>query len=292
MLSGLGAELLIQVHREERGRGVECACHRAHERREQSRHHDAANARGQQILHHEGKRRLSGLSDHVPLRIHYGAEPRDLAGLRERECDQAGYDEDEHREQLQVRGENAAAARRALVLGAQGALHDVLVRTPVPQADDRRAQQHARPRVAAVEVPGDAAGFLHRGPRALHPGGDDGLPQVEQVRVEHPAQLVPAAEPRKPVRREETRSHDEDERLQGVGVRDRPHPAEHRVEPGEQHDRHGADPEAVERGASDVQPHLGQECREDDPPCEDRDRELREHVRRQRDHRQHPASGG
>ena len=102
---------------------------------------------------------------------------------------------------------------------------------------------------------------------------------------------MPAAEPRQPVRREETRSHDEDERLQGVGVRDRPHPAEHRVEPGEQHDRHGADPEAVERGASDVQPHLGQEGREDDPPCEDRDRELGEHVRREGDHRQHPASG-
>ena len=87
-----------------------------------------------------------------------------------------------------------AAPGLALARRAQGPLHDVLVGAPVPQADDRRAEQHAEPRVVAVEVPGHPARFLHGRPGAFDAGRDERLPEVEHVGAEHGAQLAPAAE--------------------------------------------------------------------------------------------------
>src|SRR5256886_5317128 len=49
----------------------------------------------------------------------------------------------------------------------------------------RGAEQHADPWVVAAEVPGDAARFLHGGPGACYAGGNERLPQIEQVGVEH-----------------------------------------------------------------------------------------------------------
>ena len=73
--------------------------------------------------------------------------------------------------------------RRAsrLVRGAKRALDDVLVGAPVPEPDDRRAEEHAEPGIVAVEVPGHPAGLLHRRPGALHAGGHERLPQVEHL---------------------------------------------------------------------------------------------------------------
>src|SRR2546430_3692110 len=100
------------------------------------------------------------------------------ARLGERQRDHARNDEDEHREELQECREDRSAARLALVPRTQGTLHDVLVRGPVPQADDRGAEQHADPWVVAAEVPGDAARFLHGGPGACYAGGDLRLSQI------------------------------------------------------------------------------------------------------------------
>ena len=96
-----------------------------------------------------------------------------LAALDQGEADHAGDDEQVRREQLEEAGEDAAAAGDLLVRGAQGALHDVLVGAPVPQADDRGADGHAQPGVVAVEIPGlfdDLAGGVllqHRRPGGL-----------------------------------------------------------------------------------------------------------------------------
>ena len=140
-----------------------------------------------------------------------------------------------------------AAAGLALVRRAQGPLHDVLVGAPVPQADDRRAEQHAQPRVVAVEVPGHPAGLLHRRPGALDAGRDERLPEVEHVGVAAPRE---ARSSRRaccsPKTVSSSGADDEDERLQRLGVGHRAHAAEHRVEPGQHDDRDRADPEGVE----------------------------------------------
>src|SRR2546430_11236671 len=78
------------------------------------------------------------------------------ARLGERQRDHARNDEDEHREELQECREDRAAPRLALVPRPQGTLHDVLIGGPIPQPDDRRAEQHAEPWIVAAEVPGDA----------------------------------------------------------------------------------------------------------------------------------------
>ena len=121
-------------------------------------------------------------------------QARALAGLGQRQGDHAGDDEDEDGQQLEAGGEDGAAPGLRLVGRAERALDDVLVRAPVPEADDRRAEEHAQPRVVAVEVPGDAAGFLHRLPRPFDAGRHQRLPQVEHLRPEHGPQLAPAAE--------------------------------------------------------------------------------------------------
>ena len=61
-------------------------------------------------------------------------------------ADQAGDDEQVHREQLQECREDAALAGDGLVGSAQRALDDVLVGAPIPEADDGRAEEHAQPR--------------------------------------------------------------------------------------------------------------------------------------------------
>src|SRR5207253_4724948 len=66
-----------------------------------------------------------------------------------RQRDHARNDEDEHREELQECREDRAAPRLALVPRPQGTLHDVLIGGPIPQPDDRGAEQHAEPWVVA-----------------------------------------------------------------------------------------------------------------------------------------------
>src|SRR5207249_4835733 len=185
------------------------------------------------------------------------AESRRLAGPRESQRDHAGDDEDPYGEELQVRGEDRPAASLPLVRGAEGPLHDVLVRGPIPQADDRRAEEHAEPRVVPVEVPGNARRLLDWGPGAVDARRDERLPEIEHVRRQRGAELVPAAEPDQTKHGDEDGADDEDDRLYGLGVRHAAHPAGDGVQPGEHDDRHRADPKTVEGRAPEVQPYIG-----------------------------------
>ena len=90
--------------------------------------------------------------------------------------------------------------RRAigLVRRAQRALHDVLVRAPIPEPDDRRAEQHAQPREVAIEVP-RLADHLARGVVSITgahvpstPARDQRLPEIEHLRAADRAQLAPS----------------------------------------------------------------------------------------------------
>ena len=77
---------------------------------------------------------------------------------------------------FRIRGEDRPAPRLGLVRRAQRALHDVLIGAPVPEADDRRAEQHAEPGVVAVEVPARCrARSPSPAPSALHPAGTSGF---------------------------------------------------------------------------------------------------------------------
>ena len=92
--------------------------------------------------------------------------------IRQREADHAGNNKDEYGQQFEESGEDAASSGFRFVFGGEGALNDVLVCTPVPQPDNRSAQQHPDPRVerplsSVFEVPclcfnltGFFAGFI------------------------------------------------------------------------------------------------------------------------------------
>ena len=216
-------------------------------------------------------------------------EPADTAGPRQRQRDHPGDDEDEHRQQLEEGGEDGAASRLSFARRAQRALHDVLVRAPVPQPDDRRAEQHAQPRVVAVEVPRDAPGLADRRPRAFEARRHERLPQVEHLGAEHGPQLAPAPEPLQAEDRQQQRAEQQDDRLHGLGVGHGPHAPDDRVQAGQDHDRHRPDPEAVEDGAADVHLQPRQQRPEHDATCEDADRDLGQHVGHERDEREDPA---
>ena len=285
-----GPELRVEVDREERRAGVEHAGERAHEGGEQPGDDDAAHAGRQDVAHHQRERRLRRRRHHLAgRRIDEHRQARALAGLGQRQRDHARDDEDEDRQQLEEGREDGAATGLRLVGRAERALHDVLVGAPVPEADDRRAEQHAQPRVVAVEVPRDAAGFLHRRPRAFEAGRHQRLPQVEHLRPEHRPQLAPAAEDVETVDGQHQRADHEDQRLDRFGVGDGAHPAEHRVDAGQDDDQHRPDPEAVQHDAAELQLHAGQQRAEDDAAREDADRDLGDHVGDQRDQRQDPA---
>ena len=145
--------LRIEVDREQRGRGVEHAGERAHQRGQKSGDDETAKARREDRLHHQRKRRLCDLANRLAVGPDHDRERRNLAALGEREADETGNDEQVHRRQLQERGADRAAACDLLVRRSEHALDDVLVRAPVPEADDRRAEEHADPREIAVEVP-------------------------------------------------------------------------------------------------------------------------------------------
>ena len=129
------------------------------------------------------------------------------------------------------------------------------------------------PRELVVEVPGLPDDGPRRvrledgQPRGLLARGGDRLPEVEHLGSAEVPQLGPTAEPVQPVEGQAGRAPDEHDHLDGVVVDHRPHAPEERVEAGQQDDRNGADPEAVDRGAAHREVHLGQQRREHDPPA-------------------------
>jgi hypothetical protein len=197
-----------------------------------------------------------------------------LAALGQCVTYQAGNDEQVDRRQLEERGEDAAAAGGGFVGRAQCALHDILIRAPVPHADDGRAEQHAEPREVVVEIPrllDDVAGALddHGRPGAGLAGRNQRLPEIEHVGAAYVAKLAPATQLDHAVDREQSRAADEDHHLHRVVIGHRAHAAEHGVKAGEHDHQHGADPEAVDIQARDVDSHLGKERAEDHASGED-----------------------
>ena len=72
----LGPPLLVKVHGEQRGAGVEHAGQRAHQGREQAGHHDAAQPGRQQVLDHQREGGLGRRAD----RLAVGADHRSSPG--------------------------------------------------------------------------------------------------------------------------------------------------------------------------------------------------------------------
>ena len=127
----LRPQALVEIHGEQRGRRVEQRGERAHQRGEHSREHEALEAHGQEVRHENRKRALRIRLDRLEAR---------RALLPQRHGDHARQQEDEHRRELEVAREQRAAARFLQVPRREHALHDVLIRAPVPQPDDRRGR--------------------------------------------------------------------------------------------------------------------------------------------------------
>src|SRR4051794_30697672 len=70
-------------------------------------------------------------------------------------ANQTGYDEQIDGEKFEKGGEDAALPGDSFVRGAQCSLNDVLVRAPIPQANNRRADRHSEPRKIPVKIPGN-----------------------------------------------------------------------------------------------------------------------------------------
>ena len=68
----------------------------------------------------------------------------------ERVGDEPREHQDEHRQDLQEPGENGGCLGVPLVLGGEHALHDHLVRAPIPDPQDGRAQEDPRPRKLGI----------------------------------------------------------------------------------------------------------------------------------------------
>jgi len=260
-----GAELLVDVDGEEGGAGVEERGQRGHERREQAGDDEAAQTDREQRLHHGGK---DGIAEDLTGTIGLERDMDDAFGV-ERETDHAGDEEDHHGPELQEAAPDGAAAGVLDVFGGQAALHDVLVGTPVPDADDGRGDHHAQPGEGDVGV---------------------GTPEGELLRVRFAAfdQLVPAAEVVEAEVGDEAGAEEEDKRLRHLGVHDSAQAAEDRVDTGEDDGDDGADPECVVGRAEGIR----QERLEDDGAGVDGDGDLREHVGDQRNDGEDPAGLG
>ena len=167
----------------------------------------------QQVLHHHREGALRDRADRLAVGADHARPSSGILPLLARAKQiRPGDDEQVDREQLQERGEDAAAAGDRLVRRAQRALHDVLVGAPVPEADDRGADHHAEPGEVAVEVPGLARELARgvllddRRPGALDARRDHRLPQVEHVGAADAPQFAPAAQQVEAVDRQQRRA--------------------------------------------------------------------------------------
>ena len=171
----------------------------------------------------------------MAVRPNHSGQLGNLAASRQGETHHARYDEQINRGQLEKRGKDAPAAGYRFVGGAQRALHDILVRTPVPQPDDRRAKQHAKPGKIVIEIPSlfhnmpRGICFDHRGPCALHTCRNQRFPQIEHVGTAPVAEFAPSTQLMQAIERQRCGAHNQNEDLDGIVVRHRPHAAKNRV---------------------------------------------------------------
>ena len=136
-------------------------------------------------------------------------------------------------------------------------LHDVLIRAPVPQADDRRREDHAGPRELGVV------------------GGQEQVEVGGAGRLDEPA---PPADSRQADDGDGDRPGDQHHGLQRLGIHDGTQPADHGVGTGQQHHEQRPGPE-VDRhqrlkhhrprvnGHRDLGQHVGDERGERQKPA-------------------------
>ncbi len=160
-----------------------------------------------------------------------------------------------------LRKEAKILPRRASRLAGrtQSPLDDVLVRAPIPQPDDRRAQEHAGPGIVTVEIPRDPCGFLHWHPCSFHAGRDNGLPEIEHFGTEGRPQFGPATQPMDAKDCQQRGAENQNDCLQRFGIGDGSHPTQRGIQARENHHQDGSNPEAVERCRADSHLHFRQQ---------------------------------
>jgi hypothetical protein len=173
---------------------------RRHQRGQERRHHHADEA-GRQQPHHQRRIRIVALD----LRV-------------ERASDEARQHEHEHRQHFEQATEDRAAARVLLGLRAEHALHDHLIGAPVPDAEDRRAEEDAGPRERGIG-------------RGLH--------HVKEVRRQRLPQAGHSARLDQPQHAQRDRTGEQHDRLHELGVDDRRETAEDRIDSGRDHHHRG-----------------------------------------------------
>src|SRR6266446_4639200 len=184
LLRGLRTNLLIEIQGHEGGSGIENRAHGTHYCRKQGGHHQA-NETDREEVEDEG----------------WIGEVRflDLVGEK-REGDDARQNEHEDGQNFQEAGKNRACLGVALVARGEHALHDDLVGTPIPDAENWRAKKDA-------------------GPWKVWIG--DRFDHVEVVGRDHSAEMFETSDAAQTDNRECDRAGDEDQSLNGVGINDR-----------------------------------------------------------------------
>ena len=184
-----------------------------------------------------------------------------------------------------LRKEAKMLPRRASRLAGrtQSALDDVLVRAPIPQPDDRRAQQHAGPGIITIEIPRNPRRFLHREPCSFHASRDKRLPQIEHFGTERRPQFGPTTEPADAKDCQQRGAENQNDGLQCFRIGDGSHPAQHGIEAGEHNHQDGSNPEAVERCRAKLQLHFRQQGAEHHAARENAYSDLGEYISDQGD---------
>ena len=137
---GIRIPFAVEVHGEQRRGRIELGAERSHQRHDHAAGHHATQTVRQDLRHHRGVRRVA-----AGLEIGTGR-------LGERKGDHARHQEDEDRRELEETGQDRAAPGFLLVTTRQHALDDVLIRTPVPEADDGRTGQNRQPRPVGIVI--------------------------------------------------------------------------------------------------------------------------------------------
>ena len=137
-LAGIRLDLLIEIERNQGRRRVEYRAHRSHQCRQQGRNHYSHETCGQQI---DNQARIRDIAvQHFPIR----PELEKIA--EERHRNQSRQYQHEHRQNLQKSSENSRCLGVSFIFCGEHALHDHLIRAPIPDPENGRAKKNTRPR--------------------------------------------------------------------------------------------------------------------------------------------------
>ena len=259
---------LVEVLGEQGGAAVEEGSQRSHEGADEADGDDTLHTHGQHLLHHAGK---GGV----------GVAQVELSVLGQGSGNHTGDKEHEHGEQLEVTGGDGTTAGTLhhfhialTLLLTKHTLNDVLVGTPVPEADDRGTDEHHEAGILAVER---VALFP-----VEHVGGAVAVVQLSAV-VHHgcPAfRDAAATEGCQSEEEHEERADDEDRSLNGRERHHALHATEDRKHGGDGDEADGTPPEGK-----------AQQILEEDTTRESGYRDFRQHIGHQRDDAE-PRAGG